>query len=355
MKKLGFYPNIKITSNPYTTRIIEAIKFADPDLIISSFEGSKKDFFNSNFDIVWLNWYENLPLKTIPFFKILLKKIFLLISLKIKKKKIITVFHNKKPHESKFPKINNWFFRFLLNKSNVIVILNEDSRKIVKDYIQKKKINIVKISHPSYSCFPKINKNIELNKFSILFFGNLRPYKNIELIIKLAEEFSYMNFIIAGNPITKEYEEKILKLTKGLKNIELHLGFISDNMLDKLIEKSTILVLPYNLSSSLNSGVLYFALSKKINVIIPLIGSISDIKNKDDIYTYLYNQESEKDHYLNLKNAVLEAYADYMYNNVKFEEKINRLHKEIIENNSPKKIGQIINKLNILNTYFFIC
>lgn len=343
-KILGFYPYYENDQNQYTGLMKEAISLADPNIQIQSFPRFRDILKRQRQDVVWLNWYENLlPLRG-QFIKDFFIKIGALLILRFRKTKIISVLHNKEPHESTFPWLNKLFMKLQFGLSNNIVVLNGVSLPIVQKLLGKSGLKkVVKVPHPSYKVKPKTYPETP-SKFNALFFGILRPYKNIELILALAKSHPEIKFTIAGKPYSEDYECSLKKQCKDLPNVELILRHLEDPDLDILIDKASILLLPYNLRSSLNSGVFFYAASKGINVIIPEIGSVKEVKNRDKLYLIKTEQ-----HYLQELNDSLEkASIDYRNNYSEFIQNSKIISEEIFNNNSILKISNIISENNLL-------
>lgn len=330
--KIAFYPSLNV-ENESLIKVAEALKTAYPNLIIDNFPSLKsinKD--NFNYDAIWLNWFENIWFSPKDLFKELRTKIKIIKLCKKKNIKIYTFFHNIKPHESRFPFLNLLFYKYLLNNATKILIHSEGSKIYIKNLIGEKGINkITKISHPAYNISFKKTAYSSQQQFTALFFGVLRPYKNIELIFKLAETHKNITFLIAGKPISDKYGLLLKEKAKELSNVKLHLGFQTDENILSLISDSNIILLPYNISSSLNSGVLYYSFSKGINVIIPKIASVDEFKNKEFIYYYTY--KNKKDHFAVLSQTLERAFSDFTSNRQEFESKVLVLQNEVSENN----------------------
>lgn len=324
--------------NQYISRMIEAIQYALPSSRIVNFPRTLQLYKFFRIDVVWLNWYEN-TVQTNNFKEILIKVISLFI-IKILGTKIITTFHNKKPHDIKQNTLAKLLFRFIFKFSNRIVVLSSDSIPILEKMFGSKIQNkIYLIPHPTYNCTPK-DSHIKNDSFKILNFGLIRPYKNIELILEIARDFPDINFTIAGNVPDNNYLLSLKRKTNSLSNVSFLPHFLSDKEIDELIQSHTIIVLPYNTSSSLNSGSVVHALSKKINVIVPEIGTINMLNNKNDVYHYSYSNETQ--HLEKLKKTVARAKLDYETNHSEFLAKAERLYNEIIATQSIAAIQKNI-------------
>lgn len=274
-------------------------------------------------DWIILNWWEDEYFKRSKLRRGIAKWL-----LRLSRARKAVVFHNKQPHECNDVKVK--FYKNLLNKADRIILLTESSRKnlaaiIGEEAAQKKG---VVVHHPNYDVRPKKWGAEPDKRFKVLFFGFLRPYKNIELLIEIAKRHPEIDFTIAGDTLgNKEYSETLKAKCDGLVNLKLDVRFLSDKDIDDLIEDVHILCLPYNVASSQNSGVAIYAFSKGINVVIPEIETIKDLKNKDAVYSYYY--EDMVDHLKRLEGTIVAAKEEYFKNYTQFVEKTDRLHKEI--------------------------
>ena len=119
-------------------------------------------------------------------------------------------------------------------------------------------------------------------------FGIIRPYKNIEGGIKAFQNLRLSNakLLIAGNPSDSNYAEKIRKMCQGDKDIILDLRYISNAMLDHILDISDIVVMPYHGGSSMNSGVMIQSFSEGKTVITPDICMARDMASAKIMYIY---------------------------------------------------------------------
>lgn len=342
--KIAFYPLELFSPNLYTYRVCEAIHFADPSIeIVPLLFSIRKMFFAlKNVDLFWLNWYENISnASKIYFVKLLIAKWLFFIGMKFCRKKVVVVFHNKRPHEMLFKRISLCFFKFILNYSDKIIVLCDDSIPFINSFVGKDlSYKICKILHPCYICSPKRYDDKPKDEFRILFAGQLRPYKNIELLLEIAQNHPEFDFMISGKPISEEYAKFLLNEVRQLPNVELELKFNSDSEFEALMENASLLVLPYHLQSSLNSGVAMYAFSKGINVVMPVIGTVTELIHKDLVFAYTY--ADKKEHYEKLENKIVEAFAEYQNNYKDFIHRAEVIRKEVLERCSIQAIGNQI-------------
>lgn len=299
MKSLYYILNNK--TNKYIKVIKDCIE--SNDITVESFNLAKEEV-NSEVEIYNLNWYESVfPRNIIKAYIQVFKRVRILNNLKKQNKKIIWTIHNKEAHEEKYKKISRILIRQLCRKSDYIVIHCKDTVKYFKDTYQEfDESKIRYIPHPNYIGVyedQNINYreiyNIKDDEFVFLFIGQVRAYKNVEMIIDVAKKMKgkKVKFIIAGNPNSATYKNELLSRIDGCDNIIPIFRFIEDNELTSLVKSSNMMLFPYDINSSLNSGSVILSFSTGRTVICPNIGTLNDIDDKSLFYSYDYKTEQE--------------------------------------------------------------
>ena len=346
--KIAIYP-YKSDSNQYIELIKKAIIKLDID--INSFDDVYKDSVLLNdTEIFIFNWYESLYInsffrQTIRF----IRRYFKLIVLKLKRKKIIWVLHNKIPHDSKFNLYSNLLMKFFSKQSYKIIIHSMESREYLKKFISDKLITekVVYVPHPNYIGVYKDSDLVETNKhtLNLLFIGAIKPYKNIDILIKAFNDLNLpdMTLKLAGKVSSNEYKSYIEELISYNKNIIPEFRFIKDDEINDLIRKSNILVLPYDIKSSLNSGTIILAFSNKRTVLSPMIGTLKDFDNNKMFFSYDYDDEIT--HIEELKKVLLEVYNLHKINHNKVYEMGIDCYNMVKFNNSIDKVSESLRKI----------
>lgn len=342
--RLAFYPLDFSDPNNYLSRMRDAIVLAYPEIEIVNMPGRFKDFIKV--DVVWLNWYENFSGRNRAYYLYhAVRRLLKLLIFKCCGTKIIYTVHNRQPHETQYSALNRLFYKCVFSLVDNIVILSDLTRDVIKEIGGKKfSGKIIKIPHPTYLC-PKKKYQDNPEGFTVLFFGLLRPYKNIEMLLSVAASHPEINFVIAGAALDLNYADSLKKAASGLNNVHLILRRLTDEEINKLMDEASVLALPYDLKSSLNSGAAMFALSKGLNVVIPNIGTILELSNRDKVYGYDYNNDSE--HQSKFENALMSAFEDFMSDYSQFVRNSEILREEVLSSNSTETLSKIIMKLNL--------
>lgn len=250
--------------------------------------------------LVHLNWFENVDDSSfLRAFRSFVRKMFVLSVIHWSRKKLVWTMHNRTSHEKKLGFFSRTITKFLVKWSDRIVIHNHLSAKILSEKSPKAATKLFHLPHPDfigiYGPPIKQRENTPKEVLSLLFIGAVKPYKNIELLINAVQPFSdQVSLTIAGEPNPASYGETISRLASSAGNIRLILDFIPDAELPRVIGESDLLILPYDLKSSLNSGTALLAFSYQKTVICPEIGTIEDLEEaKQYVFHYQYSTEEE--------------------------------------------------------------
>lgn len=188
---------------------------------------------------------------------------------------IIFLCHNVKEHESTFWKEKLTSFVFAQGSAFLVHSREEAAR--LKALIPKAKIAIY--PHPIFHQFPCPEKTLpRRSKLELLFFGFVRPYKGVEILLKamhlLKEEDIYLT--IAGEWWGNK--KILLKLIGDLdiKNkVEIIDRYLSEKEVAECFSRADIVVLPY--LSATGSGVMSLAYHYGKPVITTAVGGIADV------------------------------------------------------------------------------
>lgn len=293
--------------------------------------------------IVNFNWFENAPT-----WKSYCKKNIVLRMLKIFRKKVIYTMHNKQPHDLKHNKYALKLMKKLCLQSVAIVGLCPDTLEVVQQIAPQACAKVKVIPHPNYirnytlTNFENLKArfNFTSENLVLLYMGLLRPYKNIELLIKIVNELNNekIRLLIAGEPFNGEYCDELLRCAQGNPNIVFDFRYVPDDEIVSYYNTADLVVLPYHKESSLNSGVVYLSFSLKKTVICPDIGSINMIPDKSFVYSYHYDTDAE--HEDTLSKVFMKAVSDFETNPNILRQKGEAAYKYVSEEHSMEIVEQ---------------
>lgn len=192
----------------------------------------------------------------------------------------ISILDNVIPHEKRPGDM--MLTRFFLNQNQGFVVMSETVKKDLLSLQPGAKY--VFQPHPLYNHFGKtlprqeaIEKlNLNPNKKWLLFFGFIRDYKGLDILIqamkKLPEEFG---LIIAGEVYGSfdKYETLIEELDLG-ERIALFTRYIRDEEVPRFFSASEACILPYK--SATQSGIISIAFHFQLPVIATREGGLSE-------------------------------------------------------------------------------
>lgn len=244
--------------------------------------------------LVHLNWFENVD--DHDFFSALIsfcRKMAVLVAVRLSRKPLVWTMHNRTAHEKGMTFFNRALVYLLLRWSNRIVIHTHQSEKILAAIADKFVQKAVYIPHPHFiGVYGKIMPDpTPASGIQLLFMGMIKPYKNLELLIEVTQAFGdHVQLTIAGRAVDSCYQLQLEKQAAAAGNVQLFPYFIHDQEIAGLIASADILVLPYDLASSLNSGTVLLAFSYERTVICPEIGTIADLGMlQSEVFHYRYH------------------------------------------------------------------
>lgn len=119
-------------------------------------------------------------------------------------------------------------------------------------------------------------------KVDLLYFGQIRPYKNLDGLIRTASRLSpgEYNVKIVGWSKDPEFTRSLRELAADTPAVTLDIrrALVPQEDLEKAIDESDGVILPYR--NILNSGAALFALSRNRPVLAPRLGTLPELRNE---------------------------------------------------------------------------
>lgn len=201
--------------------------------------------------------------------------------------KIVGLVHNAIPHEKSI--INRPLAKFFFKRCNAFLCM---SKHVENDLLRLGiESPILTLEHPIYDHYSeKIDKQIarqnlglDKDKKTLLFFGLIRSYKGLDLLIEAMNELdnSYQ-LIIAGECYGNftPYKE-LIDLSHNKENIKVWNQYIADEMVSVYFSAADVLILPYR--SATQSGVIAIAYQMEIPIISTNAGSLGDTIRRSEV------------------------------------------------------------------------
>lgn len=202
---------------------------------------------------------------------------------KLKNKNVIniSILDNVKPHEKRPG--DDWLINFFLKQNHGFITMSEQVSQDLLEY--KPNAKYKRLQHPLYDHFPaRISKeeaceklNIDPKRKVILFFGFIRKYKGLDLLIEAMETMpdDYL-LLIAGEPYGSfdGYMDLIRKKNLFAK-VKMFVRYIDDKEVTNFFSAADVCVLPYK--SATQSGIVGIAYHYGLPVIATDVGGLKEM------------------------------------------------------------------------------
>lgn len=239
--------------------------------------GSKAKIFH----ILWNNKFEYFD------------RTFLLLYYKLLGKRIVHTAHNVNAgtRDGNDSWLNHLTLKIQYNLCSHIFVHTQRMRdELLKDFkIPESKTSIIPFGINSTVPETSINKSearaelgIADNGKTILFFGNIAPYKGVDYLVdaflKIAETDSLYQLVIAGRPKGEEeywrsIEEKIER-SNYASRVHRSILYVPDEKTEVYFKAADVLLLPYTFI--FQSGVLFLGYNFGLPIIATDVGSMKD-------------------------------------------------------------------------------
>lgn len=201
-------------------------------------------------------------------------------ALKGLKKKRIALLHNVVPHEGRF--FDKLFTKYYLKQNDEFVVLSETVKNQLLSFIPDAKVH--ELFHPVYQQFgeklpkekAKENLAIDANQKTVLFFGFVRAYKGLDLLIDaIADLGEGYTLIIAGESYEdySKYASQIKSKGDSFKCVQA-IRYIEDSEVSQFFSAADVCALPYK--SATQSGIASVAKSFELPMVSTNVGELGN-------------------------------------------------------------------------------
>ena len=308
---------------------------------LDTFFSSRKHF--RAVKLVHLNWFENIDDSSFYVaLRSFLRKLVVLVAIRASGKPLVWTMHNRASHERGTAFFSRTITRLLVRWSHRIVIHSQQSEDILASYGAAVLQRVVYIPHPHFiNVYGEVHPSRTQgpDKLCLLFAGMVKPYKNLELLIDVVSGFgSRVQLTIAGKALNERYQQQVLDRATHAGNVTLLPYFVPDGEVAALLASADAVILPYDLSSSLNSGTVILACSYKKTVICPEIGTISDL-GAHMAETFHYRYGSHEQHRLELQKQIARALELKQRDPIALDTMGTRLYEHVAATHDWHRIG----------------
>ncbi len=291
-----------------------------------------------NADLVVFDWWH-------PFFGPALGTITRLIKSKYKNK-ILFITENVVSHEAN--RIDKVLTRYGLKEASMFLALSKQVEKELRQFAKGRKI--YRSVLPSYDCYTtdetfdknelRDELNIKRNATVLLFFGYVRKYKGLDILLEAMPEIIRIHpdtyLIVVGEFYDKpETYTSIVEKNKLNSNVKILNRFVPNEEVAKYYNAADAVVLPYK--SATQSAVLNVAYSFKKPVIVTNVEGLAEFV-EDGKTGVIVNPDSV--------DEIVKGYGKFLElkDSVDFKTHIEKRNKENSFENLPALIKEMLNE-----------
>jgi beta-1,4-mannosyltransferase len=198
--------------------------------------------------------------------------------------RLVWVVHEAKPHDQE--RRPQWSTRTFLASLDGAIYLSQASRKVAEtDVPELRKVPALVTRHGHYRFDmekPPGPRREPGKRLDLVYFGQVRPYKNLDGLIRAAEGFvpDEVRITILGWCKDEAFRRELEALAGKAPAIRLDIRdeFVPQADLEAALDDSDGCVLPYR--NILNSGAALFALSRNRPVMAPRLGTLPELQNE---------------------------------------------------------------------------
>ncbi|MFL6549376.1 MAG: glycosyltransferase [Povalibacter sp.] len=278
----------KDVDNPYVRRLAAVLEHGGA--LIDEF--SYRRALRGRYDVLHLHWPDS-HLVSKHWYGALIKHArfaSVIALLRLRGAKVVWTLHNLKSHDT-----NHWLSSKLFSLwvprlcTHVIALTSEGlvAARSLYPALKRKVSAVIPHGHyrDDYGPAPsrheaRAHLGLPQNRFTFLFFGNVRRYKNVPQLIHEFRQLagSDVHLVIAGLPGHGIDAAELEQLRDGDERVSLRLEFVPESDVPSYFGAADAVVLPFD--SILNSGSVLLALSFNRRVLAPRLGALPEIQNE---------------------------------------------------------------------------
>lgn len=278
------YP--KHGDNPYVNSLAKRLEMLGARVEDFSFGDAVKQ----RYDVLHIHW-PDLHLHAGSTWHALVKHVrlaLLFAFLRLRGTRIVWTIHNLKPHEP-HTRLGAWLFPIWFPRlcTHVIALttIGLESARALYPPLRNKAAAVIPHGHyrDAYRtpmARTDCREHLGLGqRFTFLFFGQIRPYKNVPRLIEAFRALPRQDvqLVIAGRPGAMMRIDELRQLAAGDDRIHLRLEFVPEDQVPHYMGAADVVVLPFE--SILNSGSVFLALSFNRAVLAPRLGSLPEVQS----------------------------------------------------------------------------
>lgn len=282
MKVVSCRPAWVKTSNRFTTLFSEAVEHAG--WRVREFSWKPAGVLAPK--VILLHWPDEMFIASGAFehAKVAFKLAMLNVARRVAGVRLVWVVHEATPHDS--GQRASWSKRRFLKSLDGAIYLSHASKITAEaDVPELKRVPALVTRHGHYRTDMEIEPVARIEPtgpVNLLYFGQIRPYKNLDGLIRAASGVSpdLIRVRISGWSKDRDFTRFLSELAATAPGVTLDIRdtFLPQADLESAIDASDGVVLPYR--KILNSGAALFALSRNRPVLAPRLGTLPELHDE---------------------------------------------------------------------------
>jgi beta-1,4-mannosyltransferase len=204
--------------------------------------------------------------------------------------RVVWTAHNAKPHDSRHPWLERWFWSALVRRVDAVIHLSAAGQQAVEArYPRLAACPHAVVPHGHYrGSYPDTLSRedaraalaIPAGARVVTFLGLVRPYKNVPHLVRtvraLPSSAGEVVLLVGGAPHPPALAEEIRAAADGDPRVRLTLEHVPDEQVQHYLRAADLIVLPFK--DITNSGSALLALSFDRPVLVPARGAMGELQ-----------------------------------------------------------------------------
>lgn len=184
------------------------------------------------------------------------------------------IVHNVRPHDA--GRLSQRLMSWLLRRLDRIVVHGDDARSLAVDMgVDDEAIAVLALPSPWPAANQDTGKKAHKGPLRLLFFGTIRPYKGLDVLLEAMSQTPGVTLTVAGEFWEQRDMYDQIISTRGLSDrVTIIPGYLPSSRFDEVFGEADVLVLPYR--SGTGSIVREVGFRFGLPVIATTVGSIGD-------------------------------------------------------------------------------
>ena len=281
--------------NPYQSQLGDALDRAGVAVSMGDVSGLapvlREWYHNGRPDVVHIHWIHTFINTDRALISALLacRLLVELLLVRLLGTRVVWTVHNLLSHKRQHPRIELTVRQGVaLLASRLIVHCDSAKTDVGRKYSLPDRVRarLRVVSHGHYrECYPNdvdeamARKKLDLSRDArvILFFGLIRPYKNVPRLISTFREVEHddARLLVVGNPWNESVREAVVSAAAGDERVRTVLEYVPEADIQRYMNAADVVALPF--ASVLTSGSALLAMSFGRPLVLPAIGCPGEV------------------------------------------------------------------------------